>query len=322
MGLTSFETVRVAAIQATPAILDAEACAEKAERLLEEAADEGAQLAVLPECFIPLYPSNSWAASASGFGGWDELWQRLWENAVDVPGPITERLADVCRRRSLHCAIGVNERESERPGSLYNTLLYLGPGGLIGRHRKLMPTQHERLFHGIGAGDDLGVHELMGTRVGGLICWENRMPLARYAVYRGGPQIWIAPTADDSDGWLASMRHIAIESGAFVISVPQFISASAFPDDFPVALPAGKEVFGRGGAAIIEPTSGDVIAGPLYDEEGLVIADCDLRRGLAAKRWFDAVGHYSREDALGRLTQEMGPRLTAVTAGEADGMPA
>jgi predicted amidohydrolase len=174
----------------------------------------------------------------------------------------------------------------------------MGPSGLLGRHRKLMPTHHERLFHGIGAGDDLAVVNAAGARVGGLICWENRMPLARYAVYRGGPQIWVAPTADDSDGWLASMRHIAIEAGAFVVSAPQFIPASAFPSDFPVALPPDKGVFGRGGAAIIEPTSGKVIAGPLYDEEGIVEAECDLRVGLHAKRWFDSVGHYSREDVL------------------------
>lgn len=130
------------------------------------------------------------------------------------------------------------------------------------------------------------------------------MPLARYAVYREGPQIWVAPTADDSDGWLASMRHIAIESGAFVVSVPQFIPANAFPPDFPVPLPEGKEVFGRGGAVVVEPTLGEVIAGPLYDEEGILVADCELRRGLHAKRWFDSVGHYSREDVLGH---EMAP---------------
>ncbi|HWM62832.1 MAG TPA: nitrilase-related carbon-nitrogen hydrolase, partial [Solirubrobacterales bacterium] len=125
----------------------------------------------------------------------------------------------------------------------------------------------------------------------------NRMPLARYAMYKSGPQIWVAPTADDSDAWLASMRHIAIESGAFVVSAPQFIPREAFPDDFPVDLPE-REVFGRGGAAIVEPTRGEVIAGPLYDEEGIVTADCDLREGLRAKRWFDSVGHYSREDVL------------------------
>jgi nitrilase len=304
--MTTFPTVRVAAIQATPVILDAHGCVEKAARLLHEAADRGAQLAVLPECFIPLFPSNAWARGASAFGGWDGLWERLWSNSVDIPGPLLDRLLTVCRERELYCAIGVNERESERPGTLYNTLVYLGPSGLLARHRKLMPTQHERLFHGIGAGDDLGVVTAADARIGGLICWENRMPLARYAVYRAGPQIWLAPTADDTDGWLASMRHIAIESGAFVVSVPQFIPAAAFPDDFPVPLPPDKEVFGRGGAAVIEPSSGDVIAGPLYGEEGLVLADCDLRRGLHAKRWFDSVGHYSREDALTHEIAQLG----------------
>jgi nitrilase len=124
------------------------------------------------------------------------------------------------------------------------------------------------------------------------------MPLARYAVYQGGPQIWAAPTADDDDNWLALMRTVAIESGAFVVAVPQYIPASAFPDDFPVPLPAGKEVFGTGGAVIIEPSWGKVIAGPLRDAEGIITADCDLRIGLRAKRLFDAVGHYSRSETL------------------------
>ena len=289
-------TVRVAALQATPAILDAQASVDKAVALMGEAAEAGAQLAVLPETFVPLYPSNAWAKGAASFGGWDDLWERLHANEVDVPGPLVDRLAAACRRHRLHLAIGVNEREG---GSLYNALLYLGPEGLLHRHRKLMPTMHERLFHGVGAGDDLAPVALPFARVGGLICWENRMPLARWAVYEGSPQIWVAPTADDSDGWLASMRHIAIESGAFVVSVPQYIPASAFPDDFPVPLPEGNETFGRGGAAIVEPTWGEVIAGPLYDEEGMVLADCDLRAGLRAQRWFDAVGHYSRRDVLG-----------------------
>jgi nitrilase len=294
-----FDTVRVAAIQATPVVLDADASVEKACGLLADAAAEGAELAVLPETFVPLYPSNAWAKDATSFSGWDELWERLWESSVDVPGPHTERIADACREHEIVCAIGVNEREADRPGSLYNTLAVIDGEGLRLKHRKLMPTMQERLFHGVGAGDDLDVVETEAGRVGGLICWENRMPLARYAVYRGGPQIWVAPTADDSDGWLASMRHIAIESGAFVVSVPQYIPAAAFPDDFPVALPEGREVFGRGGAVIVEPAGGEPIAGPLYDEEGILVADCDLRAGLHAKRWFDAAGHYSREDVLG-----------------------
>jgi nitrilase len=299
--VTRFDTVRVAAIQATPVILDAEASVEKAVRLLGGAAEQGVQLAVLPEAFVPLYPSNSWARQAAGFSGFDELWGRLWENSVDVPGPLVDRLIDACGDHKLHCAIGVNERESERPGSLYNTLLLIGPQGLLWKHRKLMPTHHEKLFHGLGKGDDLQVTDTPVGRVGGLICWENRMPLARYAMYRGGPQIWLAPTADDSDVWIANLRHIAVESGAFVVGAPQYIPRSAFPDDFPVELP-DREVFGRGGAAIVEPDEGELIAGPLYDQEGMVVADCDLRVGLHAKRWFDAVGHYSREDVLVPMT--------------------
>jgi len=302
--VTEFPTVRIAAIQATPQILDAEGTVEKALGLLRDAAAQGAQLAVFPEAFVSLYPSGVWAAGAASFSGWDELWERMWASSVDVPGPLVDRLVEACAELDVHCAIGVNERERERPGSLYNTLLLLGPEGIVARHRKLMPTQHERIFHGIGLGDDLEVVETPMGRIGGLICWENRMPLARYELYRQGPQIWLAPTADDSDGWLASMRHIAIESGAFVVSVPQYIPASAFPEDFPAPLPEGKEVFGNGGAAIVAPGSGEVIAGPLYGEEGIVFADCDLRAGLRAKRFFDAAGHYSRHDVLARLVGE------------------
>jgi nitrilase len=307
--MTVLRSVRVAAIQATPEILDAEGSVAKAARLLGEAADAGAELAVLPECFVSLYPSNTWAKASASFGGSDELWERMWLSSVDVPGPLMEELAAVCRARGIHAVIGVNERESDRPGTLYNTMVVLGPEGLLQKHRKLMPTQHERLFHGIGPGDDLRVVDTPAGRIGGLICWENRMPLARYAVYRQGPQIWVAPTADDSDGWIAHMRAIAIEAGAFVVAVPQFIPRSAFPEDFPVDLP-NREVYGRGGAVVVEPTGGDIVAGPLYGEEGMLVHDCDLRDGLHAKRWFDVVGHYSREEALATL----GPAAAAVAA--------
>jgi nitrilase len=297
--VTSFDTVRVAAIQATPAILDADATIEKAERLLHDAADAGVRLAVLPECFVSLYPSGSWAGSTNPWNdAFDALWERLWASSVDVPGPMLDRLGAVCRERDLHVAVGVNERDSARPGSLWNTLAYYGPAGFLGKHRKLMPTVHERLFHAVGAGDDLQVHDTPVGRIGGLICWENMMPLARYAVYRGGPQIYVAPTADDSASWLGSMRHIAYEAGAFVVSAPQFIPAAAFPADFPVALPEGKDVLGNGGAAIVSPVDGEVVAGPLYGEEGMVVHDCDLRACLHAKRSFDVVGHYSRAEVL------------------------
>ena len=307
-AVAEFGTLRVAAVQATPVVLDADATVDEVVRLLGEAADQGATLVVFPECFVSLYPSGAWAAAAATWSdGCDELWERMWASSVDVGGPLVARMAAACAERGVHLAIGVNEREDARPGSLYNSLLVIGPAGVVHRHRKLMPTMHERVFHGVGAGDDLGVVELPGAaRVGGLICWENRMPLARWAVYEGGPQIWLAPTADDSDGWIASMRHIAIESGAFVVSVPQYIPASAFPDDFPLALPDGVDVFGRGGACIVSP-GGRVVAGPLYDEAGIVVADCDLREALHAKRAFDVAGHYGRADVL-----RPGPRAPGV----------
>jgi nitrilase len=297
--VAEFNTVRVAAVQATPVILDAEATVEKAIGLVDEAADDGATFVAFPECFVSVYPSGAWAARAATWAeGCDELWARLWDSSVDVAGPHVATLAEACARRGVHLAIGVNEREDARPGSLYNSLLLIGPGGLLHRHRKLMPTMHERVFHGVGAGDDLDVTELPTVgRVAGLMCWENRMPLARWALYQGGPQIWLAPTADDSDGWIASMRHIAIESGAFVVSIPQYIPASAFPTDLPLPLPEGVDVFGRGGACIVSPT-GEVVAGPVYDREAIVSADCDLRQALHAKRYFDVAGHYARADVL------------------------
>jgi len=312
--------VRVAAVQATPVILDVEATTAKVVRLVREAAAEGARLIVLGEAFFSLYPSGAWAAPAATWTpGCDELWSRMWHAAVDVDGPVVATLTDTCAELDVHVAVGINEREDRRPGTLYNTLLVIGPGGVVLRHRKLMPTMHERVFHGQGAGDDLDVVQLPdGPRVSGLICWENRMPLARWRLYEGGPQVWLAPTADDSDGWLASMRHLAIEGGMFVVSVPQYIPASAFPDDFPLPLPEKTDVFGRGGVCVVAP-SGEIVAGPVYDEETTLLVDCELGAALSAKRYFDVAGHYSRSDVLadvvrrapgtGRPSTEHGARL-------------
>jgi nitrilase len=302
--MPEFPTVRVAAAQATPVLLDAEATIDKVVRLMADASAAGVQLLVLPECFVSAYPSGAWAAASAHFGGVDELWERMWASSIDVAGPEVRRIVEACANHDIHVLIGLNEREDVRPGSLYNTMLLLGASGVLLKHRKTMPTMHERVFHGIGAGDDLDVVEVPGIgRVGGLICWENRMPLARWALYQGGPQIWVAPTADDSDSWQATVRHIAIEAGAFVVSVPQYLPRAAFGADFPATIPEGVSCLGRGGAVIIDPM-GSVIAGPLYDEEGLLIADCDLRVGLHAKRWFDAVGHYSRSDLFDRRGTE------------------
>ncbi len=298
LDVTTFAPVTVAAVQATPVMLDLDASVEKALELTRDAAGQGAKLVVLPECFLSFYPSASITQSRYDDGMMD-LFERMWLSAVDVPGPVVTRFERLCSELNVHLAIGVNERESERPGTLYNTLLLFGPGGLLLKHRKLMPTHHERLFHGIGAGNDLLVADTPVGRIGGLICWEHRMPVARYAVYRGGPQIWVAPTMDDSDVWLALMRTIAFESGATVISVCQYIHGEQFPEDFPFELPGGRDrVLSSGNSAIVDGSSRKVVAGPLVDQEGILLAECDLREALRGKQWFDAVGHYSREDVL------------------------
>ena len=296
--MTTFAPVRVAAVQATPVMLDLDASVEKTIELTRDAAAQGAKLIVLPECFLSFYPSASITQSRYDEGMTD-LFERMWLSGVDVPGPVVDRLTRVCFELGVHLAIGVNERESNRPGTLYNTLLIIGPSGLLLKHRKLMPTHHERLFHGIGKGNDLAVADTTVGRVGGLICWEHRMPVARYAIYRGGPQIWVAPTMDDSDVWLSLMRTIAFESGAWVISVCQYIHGDQFPDDFPFEIPGGRDrELSRGASAIISGATREVVAGPLVGEEGILVADCDLRESLRGKQWFDAVGHYSREDVL------------------------
>lgn len=289
-------SVRIAAIQATPVPLNLDATITKTVALIGEAASLGASLLVFPECFVSVYPSGAWAADAAKFDGADRLWELMWESSVDIAGAALDLVVDACRQHNVFVVLGVNEREDTRPGTLYNTMLLLGSSGVLMRHRKTMPTMHERVFHGMGTGADIEVLDVPGVgRVGGLICWENRMPLARWAVYQGGPQIWVAPTADDSDSWQATMRHIAIEAGTFTVGVAQYLPREAFGSDFPAHIPDDLTCLGRGGSVIVDPF-GTVIAGPLMDEEGIVLADCDLRQTLHAKRWFDVVGHYSRPE--------------------------
>lgn len=306
--MTVLATIRVAAIQATPVVLDAAASVDKAVDLIADAAAEGVQMVVFPECFVAMYPSWVWAGAAlSDDDVIDEIFLRLWESSMDVPGPLLDRLTGACRRHNVHCVIGVNEREPDRSFSVYNTMLTIGPAGLLARHRKLVPTSHERLFHAFGAGDDLAVVQTAVGRVGGLICWENRMPLARYAVYQGAPQIYVAPTADTSPGWTSLMRAIAIESGAFVVSANQYVATEAYPADFPMTLPPDDEVISAGGTCIIPAYGDDALAGPLYGEEGILVADCNLRECFADKRSFDVTGHYSREEILLPLLNDGGP---------------
>ncbi len=289
----------VAVIQASPVVLDADASVAKACDLIAQAGAAGARLIALPEAFVSLYPSSRWAhASATFSGPAAELHRRMWAGAVDVPGPLTERLGAAARRAGAWVAIGVSERTSRRPGTMWNTLLWFAPDGrLAHRHRKLMPTLHERVFWGQGTGDDLEPLTADFGRLGGLICWENFMPAARQRLHAGGVDFYLAPTADDRDIWVAAMRTFAFEAGAFVLSPVQYLRRDHFPDDFPLAdeLAGCPDELLVGNSVIVDPW-GNLLAGPVAGSETIIYADCDPGQILAARRVFDVAGHYCRPD--------------------------
>jgi nitrilase len=295
------EPITVACVQAEPVILEREATLDKLASLTAEAAREGASLVVFPETFIPAYPSSAWAKA---FAGWADprakaAFALLAREAVEIPGPAADRLGEIAREHGVLLVTGVNELDPARPGTLYNALLYHGPDGrLVLHHRKLVPTNHERLVWGPGDGGGLRAIETELGRIGGLICWENYMPLARFSLYESGVEIYVASTADDGDAWQATLIHIARESRAFVVAPSHFQRATSYPDDFPLrAELEGRDVIGRGGSAILGP-DGAYLAGPLYDEEGILYAELDPARLFEERQRFDPAGHYHRPDVL------------------------
>jgi nitrilase len=288
------DTVKVACVQAEPVVFDRASTIDKLDALAAEIAASGARLALFPETFIPVYPSSRWARHLAGWDGdARQLYARLARESLTVPGPDADRLAEIARTRSLWLAVGANELER---GTIYNALLIFSPAGeLVLKHRKLMPTNHERLVWGLGDGGGLETVESDVGKVGGLICWENHMPLARFALYESGVEIYLAPTADDSEDWHDSMKHIAREARAFVLSSCVFQRASSYPEDVPIA--EGDDLLGRGGSAILGP-DGRYLAGPLWDEEGVLYAELDPQRLYAARQRFDPAGHYHRPDVF------------------------
>jgi nitrilase len=312
------EKVVAAAVQATPVFLDREATVDKACRLILEAAANGAGLVVFPETFVPTYPdwvwrSTPWSLGAAWFG-------RLQDQAVVVPSAATEALGRAARRARAYVSIGVNERDPVG-STLYNTQLYLGPdGSLLGKHRKLVPTGGERLVWGMGDGSTLEVFDTPFGRLGGLICWENYMPLARYALYAKGIDVWTAPTWDNSDVWVPTLRHIAKEGRVHVIGVAPLLRGS----DVPADLPGRDELYGgdedwlsRGNSTIVGPR-GEILAGPLEEQEGILYAELDPARARAARVEFDPVGHYARPDVF-RLAVDARQRvLVSSTQDEPD----
>ncbi|MDQ3067647.1 MAG: carbon-nitrogen hydrolase family protein [Actinomycetota bacterium] len=293
--------VTAACIQVEPAILDRAGTLDRVAERTAEAAGAGATLVVFPETFIPAYPSSVWAKALAGWGepGAKEAFALLHRESLELPGPDADRLAATAEEHGVWLVIGVNELDPERPGTIYNSLLYYSPDGELAlHHRKLVPTNHERLVWGPGDGRGLRAIETPLGRLGGLICWENYMPLARFSLYESGVEIYIASTADDGDAWQATLKHIALESRAFVIAPCHFQRATSYPADFPLkALLEGRDILGRGGSAILGP-DGSYLAGPLYDEEGILYAELDPELLLQSRQRFDPAGHYHRPDVL------------------------
>ena len=295
--------VRVAAVQPRGHPFDPAAAVDHLCTATAEAAQQGAELVLFPEAFVGGYP---WGlAFGTAVGGRTPAGRRTFgryhDAAIPVPGPETERMGRAAAAAGVYLAVGVIERGARRaPGTLFCTLLYFAPDGtLAGLHRKLKPTAAERLIWGEGDGSTLPVIETPFARVGGLICWENYMPLARMAMYGKGVEIYLAPTADERGRWQATLRHIALEGRCFVIGCNQFVTKEHYPADIEILgeIEDCPDVLCRGGTSMYGPL-GEVVAGPLLDVEGMLVADLDMGDIARGKFDFDVVGHYARPDVF------------------------
>jgi nitrilase len=293
-------SIRVAVVQKPPVLLDREATIDQALGSLEEAAAQNVKLVVFPEAYLPGYPTWIWRLRPGGdmaLSG--EIHAKLRENAVDIDGGGLDRLCKAARAHGTTIVCGMTEIDGRFSGTtLYNSVVTIGPDGtLLNRHRKLMPTNPERMVWGQGDAAGLRVVDTPAGRIGTLICWESYMPLARYALYAQNIDIYVAPTWDCGDAWLASMRHIAREGGCWVVSLATALQGS----DVPASFPGRDQLFKPddwlcdGDAVIVEP-SGKPVAGPLHREKGILYGEIDIEKARRARRSLDVTGHYARPD--------------------------
>ena len=296
------KNLKVAVVQSAPVLFNKAASIKKTGMLVTDAVNNGANLVLFPEAFIPAYPRGLSFGTVVGSRTSEgrSTWLRYWDNSLEIPGEDQEKLGNIAKKHNLYLVIGVIEKDQGTQGTLYCTLLYFAPDGkLIGKHRKLKPTAAERIIWGEGDGSDLQVHQTEHGRIGGLICWENYMPLARMALYKQGIQIYLAPTADQRDSWQATMRHIACEGRCYVLGCNQFVTKDMYPDDLDGVkdLEDKPDILCRGGSVIIDPI-GNVIEGPLYDQAGILYAELELDKIAESKFDFDVAGHYARDDVF------------------------
>jgi nitrilase len=288
-----------AVIQAAPVLFDLEKTLVKTAELVNQAAEKGARLILFPEAYISAYPRGLSFGTVVGNRTAEgrELWLRYWDSSIDVPGKDTKRLGAMAKKAGAYLVIGVNERD-QVSGTMYCSMLYFNPQGeLMGKHQKIKPTAAERIVWGESDGSTLSTFDTALGRMGGLICWENYMPLARMSMYQKGVQLYMAPTADSRENWQSTLKHIALEGRCFVFGCNQFVTKSMYPQDLPGIedLKHLPETMSRGGSVIINPL-GEVIAAPLWDSEGILTAEIDIADVTKSKLDFDVIGHYARND--------------------------
>jgi nitrilase len=292
---------RVAVVQHPPVALNRPKTLARGVELLDEAASGGARLVSFPETWVPGYPEWVWRLRpGEDYELSSDIHKRLLESSVDLKAGQLKPIQAAARRLKLTVSIGIHERDGEfSRGTLYNTAVLIGPDGeILNRHRKLVPTNPERMVWGEGDATGLRVSDTPSGRVGGLICWENYMPLARFAIFAQGCEIYIAPTWDEGGTWLSTMRHIATEGRCWVLGNGSSMRGKDIPTDFPDRkrlFPDLEAWFNPGDSVIVSP-GGNVVAGPLHEKHGILYADCDPAQAAAAKRTLDVAGHYGRPD--------------------------
>lgn len=293
--------MRIAVVQRPPVLLNRPRTIADAVAAVGEAAANKARLIVFPEAYIPGYPAWIWRLRpGADMALAEKLHSQLLANAVTLGGDDLAPLCDAAKEHKVTVVCGIDERDAEfSRGTVYNTVVFIGPdGGLLNRHRKLMPTNPERMVWGFGDASGLKVLDTPCGRIGALICWENYMPLARCALYALGVEIYIAPTYDSGDKWIGTLQHIAREGGCWVIGSGMALRAGDIPESVPGKsdlYPNADEWINPGDSVVIEP-GGNIAAGPMRRELGILYADIDLERVGAARRSLDVVGHYARPD--------------------------
>lgn len=288
---------KVAVVQAAPVLFNLPATLDKVEAFVKQCA--GAELILFPEAFVSVYPRglNFGTVVGSRSESGRALWQRYWDSSICEGDEVCQRLGDIAKKAKAFLAIGVNEKDKVS-GSMYCALFYFGPdGSFLGKHRKIKPTAQERVIWAEAGGESLCTFDTQIGKLGGLICWENYMPEARMAMYQKGVQLYLAPTADGRESWQHSMKHIAMEGRCFVLASNQFVTKDMYPQDLPGIedLKDHPDIMSRGGSVIIDPL-GELLAGPLWDTEGILTADISLDRITQSKLDFDPIGHYARKD--------------------------